>query len=333
MHVAHIGFHVDPPGSATARPAVSVILPTFNRLHYLRQAVESVFAQTFTDWELVIADDGSHGETLEYLQQLRDSPRVKLLLLPHSGNVSAVRNTALREAQGDYFAFLDSDDLWTSRKLEVQIAVLRCRTDCKWSYTGFQVVDAQLAPLSRAIRPLMADGWIIEHLLNAKTAIMVPSVVVERGLINSVGLHDESLRHGGGDYEMCTRLALHSPAAYVDQPLVLIRRHAEHSWDDITCCRDFAEALERIRRSVTRADLLPVIRKRRAIARARLARSEARSGRSMSALATVLASARHSWCHREWWATSGSAVAWAIAPAGVVSVLRRIRLRLRQQHS
>lgn len=314
------------------RPTVSIVLPSFNRLHYLRQAVGSVLAQSFQDWELIIADDGSHGETLEYLHELRRSPRIKVLLLAHTGNVSAVRNSAMRAAQGDYYAFLDSDDLWTPSKLDVQIAALRSRADCQWSYTAFQLVDACLEPLPGALRPFAADGWIIADVLDARATIMGPSVVVKRELIDRVGLHDEGLPWVG-DYEMWSRLALHSPVAYVDQPLVLIRRHAEHSWDDLTCCRDFAEALDRIRRSVTRADLLPVLRKRRAIARAMLARSQAVNGRNLSALATVLASARYSWPYREWWVTAGSAVARAVAPRGVASALRRMRLRLRQQHS
>ncbi len=80
-------------------PTVSIILPTFNRLQYLRAAVDSVFGQTFEDWELVIADDGSDSETQAYLRDVARGPRVRLLSLPHSGNPPAVRNIALREAR------------------------------------------------------------------------------------------------------------------------------------------------------------------------------------------------------------------------------------------
>jgi len=116
-------------------PTVSIVLPTFNRLPYLRAAVDSVFAQSFQDWELIIADDGSDAETSAYLQTVAGMPRVKLLCLPHTGNPPAVRNAALREAHAEYVAFLDSDDIWLPRKLESQLASLRCRPTRKWSYT------------------------------------------------------------------------------------------------------------------------------------------------------------------------------------------------------
>src|SRR5579883_2881813 len=89
------------PGSAGPPrrvPVVSVVVPTFNRLNYLRLAVESVYAQTFTDWELVIADDGSDGETRRYLESLVARPRVTVLWLTHSGRPARVRNAALQRA-------------------------------------------------------------------------------------------------------------------------------------------------------------------------------------------------------------------------------------------
>src|SRR5258708_32933603 len=118
-------------------PAISIILPTFNRLKYLRLAVDSVFAQTFADWELLIADDGSDEETRAYLKGLESLPRVKLIWLSHSGNPSAVRNAALRAARADYIAFLDSDDMWMSTKLERQIDVLRSSSHRRRIYSVY----------------------------------------------------------------------------------------------------------------------------------------------------------------------------------------------------
>ena len=108
-------------------PVVSVIVPTFNRLRFLRPAIESAFAQTFTDWELIIADDGSDLATRQYLQSLAKQPRVTVLWLAHTGRPSVVRNKALLGAVGEYVAFLDSDDLWAARKLERQLEALRGR--------------------------------------------------------------------------------------------------------------------------------------------------------------------------------------------------------------
>src|ERR1700722_1926163 len=121
-------------------PAVSIILPTFDRLAFLPAAIASAFAQTFTDWELIVADDGSSADTRTYLKTLNDPPQVKVLWLSHSGKPAVVRNAALREARGEFVAFLDSDDIWLPKKLETQIASLRRHAQRKWSYTRFVLV-------------------------------------------------------------------------------------------------------------------------------------------------------------------------------------------------
>ena len=137
------------PISETApapRPWVSIVVPTFDRLEYVRPALDSVFAQTFSDWDLIIADDGSGEDLHAYLRDLGSRPRVKVVWLPHRGIPAAVRNAAVREATGTHVAFLDSDDLWAPRKLERQIALLTARPECGWSYTAFRQVDRQGAP-------------------------------------------------------------------------------------------------------------------------------------------------------------------------------------------
>jgi glycosyltransferase involved in cell wall biosynthesis len=94
-----------------APPLVSVVIPTFNRERYLRDAVASVLAQTYDRWELVIVDDGSTDGTRGYLETLGDG-RIRPILGPRGGNPAAPRNLGARTARGAYLAFLDSDDLW-----------------------------------------------------------------------------------------------------------------------------------------------------------------------------------------------------------------------------
>src|SRR5579859_7346175 len=126
--------------SAMNNPEVSVILPTFDRLKYLKKAVDSVISQTYPHWELIIADDGSGDETQTYLKQIRD-PRATVIWLPHSGNPAAVRNNAIQKARGQYLAFLDSDDLWMPRKLERQLELMRLHPERRWSYTSERPID------------------------------------------------------------------------------------------------------------------------------------------------------------------------------------------------
>src|SRR5512140_1543143 len=125
---------MDPAGPP---PLVSIVLPTFGRLHYLRLTVGCIQRQSFEDWELLVADDGSDAQTREYLHALGTESRVKVIWLEHTGVPAIVRNAALREARGEYVAFLDSDDLWKPQKLARQIRTLQARPECQWSYTGF----------------------------------------------------------------------------------------------------------------------------------------------------------------------------------------------------
>ena len=110
---------------------VSVILPTYNRLPLLRQAVESVVHQTRGDWECIVADDGSTDGTHDHLSELRDR-RIRVVSLVHSGSPPIARNAAIATARGEWIAFLDSDDLWHPSKLEVQLRSLAEHPHCGW---------------------------------------------------------------------------------------------------------------------------------------------------------------------------------------------------------
>jgi len=307
-------------------PTVSVVLPTFNRLPYLRAAVDSVFAQSFQDWELIIADDGSDAETRAYLQTVAGMPRVKLLCLPHTGNPPAVRNAALREAHAEYVAFLDSDDIWLPRKLESQLASLRCRPTRKWSYTRCVMVDGSCNPLTaaRAMRYPATDGWILDQLLRGEATVVQSSVLASRELITSIGGYPEDLPICG-DYELYVQLALRSEIDLVDEPFVLVRRHALHYCDDITALHELRRFLEKVRSSGIAPHMDSVLRTRRAVLSAGLARGYAASGDRMRALGTLLSSARYSWNYRDWWYGAMAATARAFGPAWLGTAVRRYR--------
>jgi glycosyltransferase involved in cell wall biosynthesis len=104
-------------------PRVSVVLPAYNRASFLVTAISSVISQSVTDWELIVADDGSGEEARACLRGIAH-PAVRLIELAHRGNPAEVRNVALTAAVGRYIAFLDSDDVWKPRKLELQLAAL-----------------------------------------------------------------------------------------------------------------------------------------------------------------------------------------------------------------
>lgn len=105
-------------------PLVSVILPTYNRASVLERSISSVFGQSFTDWELLIVDDGSNDGTDDILERFSNDSRVKIIRISRAG-VSAARNFAAQAAVGSWLAFLDSDDEWLDHKLSLQLELAR----------------------------------------------------------------------------------------------------------------------------------------------------------------------------------------------------------------
>ena len=104
------------------QPLVSVVCPAYNSARYLRETLGSVFSQTYRNWELVIADDGSSDETIDIVKTFCGHRQpVRIISLPHSGVPAVTRNAAAFAAQGEFLAFLDSDDSWCPTKLERQI--------------------------------------------------------------------------------------------------------------------------------------------------------------------------------------------------------------------
>lgn len=281
---------------------VSVVLPTFNRLRFLRPAIESVYAQTFIDWELVIADDGSDLETRQYLQSLADDPRVKVVWLAHTGRPAIVRNAALAGASGEYVAFLDSDDLWAPRKLERQIEALRARGNCRWSYTAFLRVDASGEALPEEVqRPWVPyEGDIFEQVVTARASIRTPSVVATRQLLEQAGGFDEAML-SAEDYDLWLRLALYSEVAIVDEPLVYVRYHDENhtrEWQSAFAGRD--RLLSRRQQLVDsrRRSLLRKERMRNALL---LAGAHAERGAQGPMLRALWESLPYSWSYPRWW--------------------------------
>jgi glycosyltransferase involved in cell wall biosynthesis len=306
-------------------PVVSIIMPTFNRMQFLPTAVDSVFAQTFTDWELIIADDGSDAETKRYLQSLGD-PRVKIIWLSHTGRPSVVSNVALREARGKYVAFLDSDDLWLPRKLEAQIASLRRHPARQWSYTRFAVIDKSGKPTASTRdrdRPAPA-GWILERLLSAEALIAQPTVVVSRILLEQLGPFDEGLIMCYDD-ELWFRFAAQSEIDSVDEPLTLIRRHSQHSGSDSQAWRDRRRVFEKVLRANRGGHLGPMLRKLRAEMSAGLAKSQARYGSRLDAIGTLFLSIPHSWRYPLSWLSAVLVTADRFAPQSMRTLIRRYR--------
>ena len=201
----------------TGLPLVSVVIPTYNRWPMIGEAVQSVLAQTFDRFELIVVDDGSTDSTVPSLSQ-RDS-RLKVVTQPRAG-VSAARNAGVSISRGKYIAFLDSDDLWLPAKLAVQTnfmernsGVAICQTEETWIRKGVRV--------NPKFKHRKVAGDIFRRSL--ELCLVSPSaVIMTRELFDSAGGFDESFPVCE-DYDLWLRIAVCHPVYLIDSPLVTKR--------------------------------------------------------------------------------------------------------------
>jgi|HubBroStandDraft_5_1064220.scaffolds.fasta_scaffold43478_2 glycosyltransferase involved in cell wall biosynthesis len=303
---------------------VSVVLPCYNRVQYLRQAVDSVRAQTFKDWDLIVADDGSEAQTLAYLAQLDGLPGVTVLLLQHAGSPSAVRNAALRSATGRYVAFLDSDDVWLPEKLQQQLALHRSCPARRWSYVTMERIheDGSLMQ-GEPLRPTPA-GEIFEPLLRLAADVSMSGVLAERSLVEEIGGFDEGLPYFE-DFDLFLRLSLRSEASVVAEPLVRMRSHDYHySSNRVGMLEGRAALLHKLRPEAERRGSGALLRAEEQANYADLARAYAGAARRGDALRCLWRARQEALRGRRWW-RAGAALARSLLPAWARTTARRLR--------
>jgi len=199
-------------------PKVSVIIPSYNRLPMLKEAVDSVLAQDFEDLELIVVDDGSTDGTAEEMKEY--GGRVKLIEHTENRGVSAARNRGILHAKGKYIAFLDSDDLWVKGKLKIEVAFLDdnphyplCYTDEIWIRKGKRV--------NPMLKHAKYSGWIFEKCLSL-CIISPSSVMMRKTLFSKVGLFDEALPVCE-DYDFWLRVSARFPIFFINRKLIIKR--------------------------------------------------------------------------------------------------------------
>jgi len=197
------------------RPLVSVIIPTYNRASWLKGAIDSVLEQTFTNFELLIIDDGSTDDTREIIANY--GVQVKYFYQPNKGP-SAARNSGIKKARADLITFLDSDDRWLKNKLQTQVDLMItdpgikiCYTDEIWIRRGKKVNPKKIHQ--------KYSGWIYQKCL--PLCIISPSsVMIYREVFDKVGLFDESLLVCE-DYDLWLRISQRYPITFINEPLII----------------------------------------------------------------------------------------------------------------
>jgi glycosyltransferase involved in cell wall biosynthesis len=200
---------------------VSVIIPTYECERYISLAIDSVLAQTFKDYEIIIIDDGSTDNTQNELKKYSMMNNIKIIRQSNQGP-SAARNCGIKMSSGKFIAFLDADDIWLPKKLEMQITFLRnnplvhlvyCnayifKENFTWGKTHFNFSHP-------------ASGKVLNQLF-LLNFIPLLTVVIRRSILNTVGLFDETVI-ASEDYDLWLRICQTTTIAFINEPLAKYR--------------------------------------------------------------------------------------------------------------
>ncbi|BBY80089.1 putative teichuronic acid biosynthesis glycosyltransferase TuaG [Mycolicibacterium pulveris] len=164
---------------------MSVITPTFNCRNYVEEAIASVQSQTYDNWELVIVDDCSEDHTFELVQRVaQNEPRIRLFRHEIRKGAGPARTRALEEAKGRFIAYLDADDIWYPRKLEVQVNFM-IENCCGFSCTSYEVISDSGKRMNKSVHMLPRAGYL-DYLTNnllQTVGIMIDTDVVPKDLL------------------------------------------------------------------------------------------------------------------------------------------------------
>ena len=215
---------------------ISVVIPLFNKERSIVSTIESVLSQTYNEWELIIVNDGSTDKSLQvvedYIREKCKAYGVKCKVISKAnGGVCSARNRGIQEAQGEYVAFLDGDDLWDKEYLAEQVKMIADFP--KAAMWGINFAETDNGKLVRKLPTALPDGYrgYVENYFQMKGRISdlfcSSSVVLRREVFDVVGLFDERIRYAE-DSDMWFRIISIYPVAFYDRYMVFYRFDAEN---------------------------------------------------------------------------------------------------------
>jgi glycosyltransferase involved in cell wall biosynthesis len=210
------------PLQLQSQPLVSVIIPTYNRARLIGQSIQSVLNQTYTNWELIIVDDGSSDDTESAIAQYNDS-RIHYIRFSHSGILGKVRNSGMKIAKGDLIAFLDSDDLWRVDKLDFQLKLFEAY-DIDYTFSNGIHFGEAVKNQPPEFENLAVGNLFISLIVQHRFVIYLPSLLFRKRILDRTGMINESFE-SGGDIDFVYRIARVSKGAFANERLVSIRKH------------------------------------------------------------------------------------------------------------
>lgn len=207
-------------------PKVSVNLCCYNSERFLEETLQSIFAQSYTDWELAIVNDGSTDSTEEIIKRFTGTgKRIVYHYQPNAG-LGKARNRALELSSGEFIALIDHDDLWLPTKLEAQVRMLERNLRLGLVYCDGYTIDSKGQVLTRySDKHRLFRGCVFDHLYQGRSIPPV-SAVVRKGVLDRVGgfLDFKTAE----DFDLFLRIAYEYPVDYVDEPLYKYRVHEEN---------------------------------------------------------------------------------------------------------
>lgn len=208
-------------------PLVSIIIPTYNRANLIGETIRTVLNQTYTNWELIIIDDGSQDNTREIVSEFSDY-RISYFFIEHCGIFGKVRNEGLKISKGDYVAFLDSDDLWSPEKLEIQLDLLNQYPEAFFIFNNITIFGTRQYSSPPDYDELFV-GSILLSMLEETRFVFYPSALLfkREPVISKLGLMDDTLLYGT-DTKYFLDMCQFFKGIFINKRLVQIRRH-EHS--------------------------------------------------------------------------------------------------------
>jgi len=230
-----------------SKPKVSVIIPTYNSAQFITETLESVFAQTYKDYEVIVVDDGSTDNTKEVLKPYMSKIRY---IYKENGGPASARNVGIKNAQGEYIAFLDSDDLWLPEKLEKQVEYFKSDPDVALVFSDcISFGDEEL--IRKRKRKYKGDVFL--HLLR-ENFIPTLTVIAKKKCFDEVGYFDtDKSLISSEDYDMWLRIARSFKVGYIEEPLAK-RRINRKSLSFSNIDRAYMATLKVIKKAVDNID-------------------------------------------------------------------------------
>ena len=206
------------------RPLISVLVPTYNQAPYLGEALDSILAQSFPDWEAVVVNDGSTDSTAEVLEVYGAKDPRFTIINKENGGVASALNLALQHAKGEWICWLSSDDFFDKEKLKVHRDWIQQHPSCRFFFTHFKELNDATKTLTEPPMwsPAPPREWQVLEMLR-HTYVHGNSICVQRELFDQVGSFDQRLGHGQ-DYDMWLRLLTVAPAIFIPERTCITRR-------------------------------------------------------------------------------------------------------------